>query len=131
MAGLVGLVALQAILSTSPFLISLQAAAVVLFVWARIAFGWRSYHVAANATQGGLVTSGPYRYMRHPIYTALCGFALAGVASHWSLAAGACVALIIVSAAVRIFCEEILITARYPEYSAYAARTSRLIPFIF
>jgi protein-S-isoprenylcysteine O-methyltransferase Ste14 len=41
---------------------------------ARVTFGRRSFHAAANPTAGGLVTTGPYRLIRHPIYTAACLF---------------------------------------------------------
>src|SRR5262249_933205 len=88
--GLIGLIALKAILSTSPPVIAVQVAASCLMIWARITFGRRSYHAAANPTQGGLVTTGPYRYIRHPIYTAMCLFAGASIVAHWSLATAAC-----------------------------------------
>ena len=61
--GLLGLVALRAALSVSPFVIAVQVAALLLAVWARLTFRRRSYHVAANPTEGGLVTSGPYHFI--------------------------------------------------------------------
>src|SRR5262245_59886189 len=112
--GLVGLVVMRAILSPSPVDISLQVAAHLLFVWARVTLGRRSYHVAANPTEGGLVTWGPYRYIRHPIYVAFCVFTWAGVAAHWSWGAGLCGGLVAGSAVLRMFCEERLVAARYP-----------------
>jgi hypothetical protein len=30
-----------------------------------------------------------------------------------------------------MFCEEQLVTARYPEYREYALKTARMIPFVF
>jgi protein-S-isoprenylcysteine O-methyltransferase Ste14 len=42
----------------------LQVLALLLFLWARITFGRRSYHVVADPTAGGLVTDGPYRFIR-------------------------------------------------------------------
>jgi protein-S-isoprenylcysteine O-methyltransferase Ste14 len=33
--------------------------------------------------------------------------------------------------AVRILAEEILIVGKYPEYAGYAARTRRVVPFVF
>ena len=129
--GLLGLIALQAILSPSPFVISVQVAAFLLFVWARLTFGRRSFHLAANPTEGGLVTTGPYRYIRHPIYTALCVFTGAGIVAHWSWGAGVCGALMLSGAVARIFCEETLVMARYPEYRPYAARTWRMIPYVY
>jgi len=71
-AGLLGLLAMRNLFSSSPLIISVQVVAFLLFLWARITFGRRSYHVVANPTDGGLVTSGPYRYVRHPIYAAMC-----------------------------------------------------------
>ena len=129
--GLLGLVALRAVLSVSPLVISVQAVAVILAVWARVTFRRRSYHVAANPTEGGLVTSGPYHFIRHPIYTAICLFTVAGVASHWSWGAGACGMLVIGSLVMRMFCEETLVAERYPEYRQYAEGTWRMIPYIY
>jgi protein-S-isoprenylcysteine O-methyltransferase Ste14 len=129
--GLLGLVATRAILSVSPFVIATQVASVLLAVWARVTFGRRSFHAAANPTEGGLVTSGPYHFIRHPIYTAICLFAATGVAAHWSWAAGACGGLVIGSLVMRMFCEERLVAERYPEYQQYAASTWRMIPYVY
>jgi protein-S-isoprenylcysteine O-methyltransferase Ste14 len=130
-AGVVGLLWTQSLFSSSVLIILLQVAAILLFLWARFTFGWRSYHVAANSTLGGLVTNGPYRYIRHPIYVAFCLFTSAGAAAHWSWRTGMLIAVVFMSALVRIFCEETLVTQLYPEYRQYAAATWRLIPFIF
>ena len=48
----------------------LQLLGLALMIWARLTFGLRSFRFAANPTQGGLVTKGPYRYIRNPIYAA-------------------------------------------------------------
>src|SRR5438094_10540613 len=111
------LLATRTLFSSSPLVISVQVLALVLFLWARITFGRRSYHVAAHPTEGGLVTGGPYRYIRHPIYAAFCLFTLVGVVAHWSWGSGLCGGLILVSAVTRIFCEEALVEKRYPEYA--------------
>lgn len=129
--GLVALIATRNLLSPAPLVIIFQAAALALFLWARITFGRRSYHVAANPTEGGLVTTGPYRYIRHPIYAAMCLLTWGGAMAHWSWMAGACGGLVFGCAVVRIFSEEALVAARYPEYGQYAARTWRMIPFLF
>jgi len=129
--GLLGLLVTRNLFSSSVLLISLQVVSLLLFLWARVTFGWRSYHVAANPTEGGLVTGGQYRFIRHPIYAAMCLFALAGVAWHWSWSSGLCGGLTLASAVTRIFCEETLVAARYPEYAQYAAKTWRMIPYVY
>jgi hypothetical protein len=58
-AGCLGLFATRSLFSASSLVIGLQAVAAALMLWARITFGWRSFHPVANPTEGGLVTSGP------------------------------------------------------------------------
>jgi len=129
--GMVALLAMQKMFSPSPVAIVVQAAAFVLMVWARVTFGRRSFHLEAHPTEGGLVTSGPYRYIRHPIYTAVCLFCWAGVGGHWSWSAVLCGALVLAGATLRIVCEEPLVAARYPEYAQYKSKTWRMIPYIY
>lgn len=129
--GLLALLATRSVFSAFPVVIVMQGLAVVLMVWARMTFGRRSFHLAANPTAGGIVTSGPYRFIRHPIYAAVCLFVLAGAGAHgsWRNILLSCV--VVGGAMLRIFSEETLLRARYPEYREYAARTWRLLPFIF
>jgi protein-S-isoprenylcysteine O-methyltransferase Ste14 len=129
--GVFGLWTVGSLFSPSPVVIGVQLAAVALMVWARVTFGRRSFHAAANPTEGGLVTTGPYRFIRHPIYTAICVFAWAGVAAHLSVVSAALGALVLAGGLVRMLCEEPLVAAVYPEYRDYARKTKRMIPFVF
>jgi protein-S-isoprenylcysteine O-methyltransferase Ste14 len=113
-----------------PLPIALQVLAGLLMVWARLTFGTRSFHASANPTDGGLVTSGPYAYVRHPIYAAVLLFLGVGVATHLSVASLCIFGIAIAGAATRMFAEEVMVTERYPEYAQYAARTKRVIPFV-
>ncbi len=123
-----GLLVSHSLLADHPAGMALQAVAVLLMAWARVTFGARSFHAGANPTEGGLVTNGPYRYIRHPIYASILGFLWAGVASHATVSSLLLAALATAAVGVRILAEERLITAEYPEYAQYVARTKRLIP---
>jgi protein-S-isoprenylcysteine O-methyltransferase Ste14 len=126
-----GLVMRHSLFARGTVGIAVQVLAVLLLLWARLTFGQRSFHPAANPTKGGLVTTGPYRFLRHPIYSAFLYFFWAGVLSHLS-AVNCLLALIATAAtAVRIVAEERFLVKCYPEYVAYAARTKRIIPFVF
>jgi len=123
------------LLAAGPVGIALQVLAVALMLWARVTFGRRSFHAAANPTAGGLVTWGPYRYWRHPIYAAVLLFLWAAALSHGlDPIAIALAALGTLMTAVRIGAEEHYLRAEFTGesgYDAYARRTKRLIPFVF
>src|SRR5262245_65688036 len=88
-AALVGLYMIGSLISDQPLVIALQVGAVVLMIWARVTFGLRSFHATADPTAGALVTWGPYRSIRNPIYTAACRLGAAGIVAPWSSACGA------------------------------------------
>jgi protein-S-isoprenylcysteine O-methyltransferase Ste14 len=123
----------HALVATNPVGIVLQVLAVLLMLWARLTFGMRSFHATANPTEGGLVTAGPYRYLRHPIYASVLLFTWTGVLAHGAaptvvdLALGA---LATGMTLVRVLAEEQLLRAAMPAYAAYANSTKRFIPFV-
>lgn len=130
-AGIAGLYYTHALFFDAPVVIALQLFGVALMLWARATFGRRSFHAAANPTAGGLVKTGPYRYLRHPIYTAVCFFVWPpAIHSAWPLAL-AFAALTTAGAIIRMLCEEQLLVRQYPDYRDYAQTTKRMIPYVF
>jgi protein-S-isoprenylcysteine O-methyltransferase Ste14 len=134
MAAVLALVLDHTFFSKLPAGMAIQVAAALLMIWARLTFGLRSFHAAANPTQGGLVTSGPYRYWRHPIYAAVLFFVWTGVLTQGGIPSLLSLLLAVVATVttgVRILSEEKLLKATFPDYAAYAAQTRRLIPFVY
>lgn len=105
----------------------LMLGAGLLFAIASVAFLGRCFGVLPDVR--GLVTRGPYRLVRHPLYlgelTAALGIVLG--AQRWAPALAAwlvCLGLQL----VRTKYEERSLRAQFPEYAPYADRTKRLIP---
>lgn len=114
--------------------IAIQIAAAALMLWARLTFGMRSFHAAANPTQGDLVTNGPYRFWRHPIYAAVLVFMWTGVLTQGTMPSLLAILLAVVATittAIRMRSEETLLKDTFPDYAAYSARTKRIIPFVY
>ena len=130
-AGIAGLYFVHALFSRSPLVITIQAGAVALVLWARLTFGLRSFHAAANPSAGGLVTTGPYRHIRHQIYTAACAYGWAGILAGRSMPAVVCGVVLVAGAIMRMLAEERLLVERYPEYRQYASGTKRMVPYVF
>ena len=129
--GLVGLLLMRHLFATAPALIAVQVGAVLLMLWARFTFGLRSFHAAANPSAGGLVTHGPYRYWRHPIYTSILYFVWAGQVQDPKPAAVGLALLITGGLVTRMLVEESFLRVAYPEYGEYARHTKRFVPFVF
>lgn len=130
-AGIAGSYYAGALFSDSPVVIAVQASGILLMLWARVTFGRRSFHAAASPTAGGVVTTGPYRYVRHPIYTAAQLFVWPPAIVRATPQAIAFAALVTIGAIGRMLCEEYLLVRQYPDYAGYAKATKRMIPFVF
>jgi protein-S-isoprenylcysteine O-methyltransferase Ste14 len=81
--------------------------------------------------EGRLVEDGPYRYVRHPVYSG--GLVLfIGVALAYSPLILVPSAAIAVTWSLKVQVEERFLRGAYPGYDAYAARTRyRLVPFVY
>jgi len=130
LVAILALVYRHALFATHPAGIAVQVLAVLLMVWARLTLKWRSFQPMASPTQGELITTGPYRFVRHPIYAAILYFILIGLAFHLVLTNVILAAVALLALAIRIVSEERLLIAQYPEYQVYATRTKRVIPYI-
>jgi protein-S-isoprenylcysteine O-methyltransferase Ste14 len=129
--GLLILIYKKNILSDNPIGIIVQVCAAGLMFWARFTFGVRSFHAVANTTKGRLVTNGPYRFLRHPIYASIIYFVWAGVLSYLNITAIAAALFVSVGLITRMLIEEKFLMATYEEYKAYSKSTFRVIPFLF
>lgn len=107
-----------------------SGAALLLLAWVQWALG-RNFATTLHVRQGHtLVTHGPYRWVRHPMYTALFAFGLGilGLTANWVVGGPLTVALPVLVAA-RLGNEERLMTEQFGDaYREYARRTGRFLP---
>jgi protein-S-isoprenylcysteine O-methyltransferase Ste14 len=130
LVAIIGLLINHSIFSFSVIVIFIQTAGIILMLWARITFGRRSFHATAGPTEGSLVTNGPYRLIRHPIYTAVILFCFPGVLANLNVLPILLLVLLLIGSMIRMLIEEHLLISRYPEYIDYIKRTKRVIPYI-
>jgi protein-S-isoprenylcysteine O-methyltransferase Ste14 len=115
-------------------LLALGAAAVAadlgLAVWARVSLGRNWSSQVEVKRDHALVCDGPYRLVRHPIYTgmllAIAGTALAIGEWRGMLATG----FALIGILVRVGAEEREMRRLFPEYERYRKETAALIPFL-
>jgi protein-S-isoprenylcysteine O-methyltransferase Ste14 len=100
-------------------------------IWARVHLGRNWSPRPAVKENHELVTTGPYAYVRHPIYTGLIlmAFGTALTGSIWGLGVFIVAVLFYVS---RIGREEKIMLELFPDaYPMYQARTKKLIPWVW
>lgn len=115
-----------------PLAIFLFCMSVVLGVWTIGHNRLGNFSVFPEIRRGArLVTSGPYQWIRHPMYSAVLLGAAAFVAVDpraWRVAAWVALLTVLVLKAMR---EEDHLRAAFPEYAGYCTRTRRFIPFVY
>jgi protein-S-isoprenylcysteine O-methyltransferase Ste14 len=105
----------------------------VVFCWMAIAEGFtawsiwslrRSFSITVEAR--AVVTHGPYRWVRHPVYLGEILAAAAVVAWRWSLLNIAIFILFVIIQLLRARWEESKLRRTFPEYTTFSARSKWL-----
>lgn len=106
----------------------LLAVAGLLVIWSFVALRRSLTASPIPKANGELVTSGPYQFMRHPIYTAILLAAVGVVldAGYWPQLVIATMLYLLLNQKASF--EEKLLADRYPGYAKYSRKTPRFMP---
>jgi methyltransferase len=130
--------ALEVVFLHRPFIPALAAAMLLLFLggnavrlWVVRTMGQHWNVQVMNSTSLGVVTSGPFRFVRHPNYAAIFVeiFSLPLIHTAWITAVLGCVGFV-VTISQRIAVEESVLLAN-PQYRAAMAGKPRFLPGLF
>lgn len=130
---LAALIVLTVDVSTIPRAASvLSGGGILLLGWAVFAIKPSRVSIRPEVSADAqLVTRGPFRLIRHPMYSGLALFLGGCVFSPflwWRMAVWIVVVVVLICKA-RL--EERLLLTLFPEYSEYQRRTKRFVPFLF
>lgn len=120
--------------STLPLVLSMilgpPSVALVWIATRHLGKYWR--YAAALREDHELIQSGPYRWLRHPIYASMFGMFLAtGLCWTWWPQFIAAIVVFIAGTEIRIRAEDRLLAGHFGErFAAYRAHTRAYIPFL-
>ncbi|HWA24108.1 MAG TPA: isoprenylcysteine carboxylmethyltransferase family protein [Lacunisphaera sp.] len=104
----------------------------VICLWARVTLGRNWSAVVVVKQDHELIQAGPYRFVRHPIYTGIIMMFSANVLLDGRVGALVGLVCFIASFQLKLLREEKLMLAEFPgEYPDYCRRVKRLLPFIY
>lgn len=131
-------VAILTILVTGPLwanatgLRLLELAGIALGGWALIAMQLANLHILPDVRPNAqLVQRGPYRFIRHPMYSAILLTTLPLVLASFSWLRVSLWLILLLDLLIKLHYEERLLAAHYPGYATYQQRTKRLLPLIY
>ncbi len=104
----------------------------MLMQWAEAALGRQFSINVTLQTDHQLITSGPYRYVRHPRYAGIFAFNLGVAFTFDSILGTLLTGGLLIILMWRISTEEAMLRQAFgPDWSRYAQRSWRLIPFVY
>ena len=111
---------------------SLIALGVLLTAWSVWAFRQTRIHLTPIVREGGShIVTGPYRWVRHPMYTSVLLLAAGCVSLDPTVPRIIAAVLLIPALVGKLTVEEELLHRAYPTYADHVKRTKRLVPGIW
>lgn len=115
------------VLSFTAIIISL-----LLAFWAIITMQKSKLRILPQpAADAVLITAGPYRLIRHPMYTAIVLGSTGLLITNFTLTRLAITIALTVVLIIKLFWEERMLSQKFDGYTNYMKHTARLLPFIF
>ena len=119
-------------ISPKPLLVVIQALGLLLGAWAIAAMSRSKLNVTPVPRNGSvLISHGPYRLIRHPMYTSLFLIFYPILITDHSTANLVVFAILTVNMVLKLNYEEKLLHQRFEGYREMAGRTWRLIPWVY
>lgn len=126
-----GMVLTGPLLASRPVYLVLELLSIALGLWAIGTMTLRNLTILPDLRTGSrLVTHGPYRYVRHPMYSAVLLVTLALLLDSFSMVRFIIWCILVADLWIKLNYEEQLLLGHFGEYKDYQRHTKRLIPYI-
>lgn len=103
----------------------------LLGFWAFWLFRNSKFRITPDVAEGAkLITQGPFKYIRHPMYSAVLLICLGLMLSNINVLSLVLYILLLIDLVIKINYEEKSLASNFSEYKDYLKKTKRIIPFI-
>ncbi|HRN96794.1 MAG TPA: isoprenylcysteine carboxylmethyltransferase family protein [Candidatus Levybacteria bacterium] len=120
------------VIPTYSISLALLLGGVFLSVWAFYALRTTKFSLLPEVPESAaLVTGGPYKLIRHPMYLGIMLIATALVFNDYSLERFIALIILHVVLLVKTNIEEKYLDKHFKEYGTYKAQTKKLIPYLY
>lgn len=113
------------------YLLILLISSFALALWAMIIMKFY-FNAAPEVLEGAtLQTGGPYRLIRHPMYTSLLLLGAAWLINDFTYFRLIIFLVLLINQIIKLSYEEKLLTEKFPSYTEYKKTTKKIIPYIY
>ncbi|PLX05102.1 MAG: hypothetical protein C0594_08245 [Marinilabiliales bacterium] len=109
-----------------------EIAGIVLMFWAFSVMTVKNVQALPDPKENAhMVSKGPYKRIRHPMYTSIFLMMIPMVIDYFNIWRLLILIVLIINQVIKLTYEENMLKEKYPNYSAYMKKSSRIIPYIF
>lgn len=110
----------------------LITSALFLGIWAILAMGISNLTIFPTPKKNiEFKTSGPYEWIRHPMYTSVLLFSLGMLVMNPGLVMSVAFTLLVFDLILKLRYEEKILLLKFEEYKNYKSKTYKIVPFIY
>jgi protein-S-isoprenylcysteine O-methyltransferase Ste14 len=103
-----------------------------LAFWATYVMKYGNFNVVPTPVDKGvMISQGPYKVIRHPMYTSIFIFVIALLSGQFDYIKMTICLVLIAGLLMKMIYEEDLLCKHYPGYKDYMKKTKRVIPFVW
>ena len=119
------------ILPENIFLIFVVILFLLIGIWAMMVMKF-NFNISPELIEGtNLKTSGPYGFIRHPMYLSVLGITFSWLLNEWSYFRLIIWLILFFDLILKINFEEKLLNKAFKDFKIYKSKTKKLIPFVF
>ena len=105
---------------------------VLLGIWAILSIGIGNFHIQPEVKSDSLITRGPYKWIRNPMYSSVILFFIPIVFQYLNWLNVVVFIVLVLTLMLKILREEQFLKERFgANYEEYVRSSKRLVPFIF